>query len=68
MKQQNYMKKVIEKLNPDKSITCEDCGNKDMIGHMIIDHEANTAKVVCRSCFVAKYEGGLYGNSKTGNI
>jgi transcription elongation factor Elf1 len=61
MKQKDYIKAVIEKINPDRTITCEDCGDKDMIGHMIIDHQAETVKAVCHSCFVTKYQSGLYG-------
>lgn len=63
MKQQEYMKAVLKKLNPDRTITCEDCGNKDMIGHMIVDHETGTVKGVCHSCFVTKYQGALYGKT-----
>jgi transcription elongation factor Elf1 len=61
MKEQDYMKAVLEKLNPDMSITCEDCGNQDKVGHFIVDHQANTVKAVCHSCFVKKYQAGLYG-------
>jgi transcription elongation factor Elf1 len=61
MKQDEYMKAVLQKINPDRTITCEDCGNKDMVGHMVIDHEASTVKAVCHSCFVTKYQNALYG-------
>jgi hypothetical protein len=61
MKQSEYMKTVLEKLQDGNTIICEDCGSKDKIGHMIIDHQAGTVKAVCHSCFVAKYEAGIYG-------
>jgi transcription elongation factor Elf1 len=61
MKQEDYIKAVLKKMNPDRTITCEDCGAKDKIGHMIVDHQAKTVKAVCHSCFVAKYEGGFCG-------
>lgn len=60
MKREKYIKKVLEKLNADGTVTCEDCGNKDMIGHAIVDHHGGTVAVVCHVCFVAKYQDGLY--------
>ena len=61
MKQSEYMKTILEKLQTDNSITCEDCGATDRIGHMIIDHHAKAVKAVCHSCFVTKYQNAVYG-------
>ena len=61
MKQSEYMKAVLEKLQGDGTTVCENCGKKDRVGHVIIDHHFGTVKTVCHSCFVAKYERALYG-------
>jgi hypothetical protein len=61
MKESEYRKAALEKLNPDGSITCEDCEKKDMIGHVIVDHQAQSVKVVCHDCFTTKYQAALYG-------
>jgi hypothetical protein len=62
MEQHEYIKKVLERLNKNREITCEDCGNKDKVGHGIIDHSAETVRVVCHRCFNSKYEEGLYAD------
>ena len=61
MKQKDYMKAVLEKVDDQNRITCEDCGKKDMMSHVIVDHAFGTIKIVCHSCFVAKYQDGIYG-------
>jgi hypothetical protein len=65
MKQQNYMKAVLKKIGINEMVTCEDCGKRDRLGHFIINHDENTVKGVCHSCFVTKYQAGLYGREYT---
>ena len=55
------MKAVIEKINSDNTLTCEDCGETVRLGHMVVYHPTETVKAVCHSCFVAKYQAGIYG-------
>jgi hypothetical protein len=61
MRQEKYIRAVLEKLEADNSITCEDCGNRDKLGHFIIEHQAETVRAVCHTCFVTKYQNALYG-------
>jgi hypothetical protein len=61
MKQEDYMKAILERVNADHSTTCEDCGRKTIVSHAIVDHEACSVKVVCHDCFIIRYQAGLYG-------
>jgi hypothetical protein len=61
MKKNEYMKAVIQKLQCDNTITCEDCGAADRMSHVIVDHHFGTVKTVCHSCFVNRYQAGIYG-------
>jgi len=60
MKPSDYTKQVLEKIDENREITCEDCGEKDCLGHALIDHETGTVKMVCHNCFVNKYQEFLY--------
>ena len=62
MKQDEYTKAVLEKMDENDEITCEDCGLKDKIAHAIVDHGSDKIMVVCNDCFNAKYRDGLYPN------
>jgi hypothetical protein len=64
MKQKEYMKAVLERLDENNETTCQDCHKKDMITHAIIDHDTNTVKVVCHECFTTKYQGFLYNDAE----
>jgi transcription elongation factor Elf1 len=63
----NYLKTALEKLDSNYTITCEDCGKQDTIGHAIIDHDQNTIKVVCNACFLNGYKDLLYSDRKLEN-
>jgi uncharacterized Zn finger protein len=60
MKQADYTKTVLKKMDENNEITCEDCGKKDKIGHGIVDNATDTIKMVCHECFKNKYHGLLY--------
>jgi transcription elongation factor Elf1 len=51
-------------LNDDNKFTCDDCNQRDGIGHAIVDHYSNTVRVVCNDCFNDKYLNRLYGKTE----
>ena len=61
MKKKQYMDKVLKKVNDTSQVKCEDCGRIIMISHVIVDHQDDSIKVVCDTCFKDKYLDGLYG-------
>jgi len=56
MKQKEYMNKVLNKINDNSQVKCEDCGEITKIGHAIVNHQDNNVKIVCDSCFKIKYQ------------
>ncbi len=64
MKEDEYKKEVLGRLDGENQTTCEDCGRKDKIGHAIIDHDTDKIKMVCHDCFVSKYEDFVYPENK----
>ena len=68
MRQEDYTQELLKRLDENNQITCEDCGQKDDIGHGIIDHDTDTLKVVCHNCFTRKYQDFLYPEEEQGEI
>jgi hypothetical protein len=64
MRTKDYLAAVMKRVNPDHTTTCEDCGKQSMSGHAIVDHEADTIKVVCEDCFLNGYRELLYSEAK----
>ncbi len=67
MKQKEYLKKVLKQVDYKGQILCDECGEIDKLGHVIIDHSSNTVKMVCQKCFVSKYQDRLYGKIGDGS-
>ena len=62
MKRKDYLKEIQNQLSEDDKPLCQDCGEKSMLGHAVIDHGRNKVKIVCDDCFRANYHEWLYGN------
>lgn len=54
MKKQAYQKAILERMNPDRTATCEVCGKDSMIVHAFINHETNTIGIMCHECYLKR--------------
>jgi transcription elongation factor Elf1 len=55
MKQRDYQKAILEKLDENNQVTCEECGSKSPLAHALVDHATGSVKVVCHSCYLKKH-------------
>ena len=60
MKPKDYLTATLKRLNPDHTTTCEDCGKSSVVGHVIVDHDQDTIKVICHDCYLKGYQELLY--------
>lgn len=54
MKKQVYQQEILEKMNPDGTVTCEVCGIDSMIAHAFVDHSSDTVKIMCHDCYLKR--------------
>lgn len=52
MEKKTYQSEILEKMNPDGTVTCEICGMDSMIAHAFVDDCADIVKILCHTCFM----------------
>lgn len=62
------MKTVVQNLDDENQITCEDCGRKDKIGHAVVNHRGGAVRIVCHGCFLQKCTELLYPEKEVNGV
>ncbi len=54
MEKKTYQSEILEKMNPDGTVTCEVCGEDSMIVHAFVDDCTGIVKILCQACFMKR--------------
>ena len=57
MEQETYIEKALKQIDDNGQVSCSDCGAIAKLGHLIVNHQNGTVKLVCDKCFKDKYMG-----------